>query len=318
MMVSLQIIGGLILLFLGGEALVRGAVKIAREYKISKLIIGVTIVAFGTSSPELLISLQAAIRESYDIALGNVIGSNIANIFLVLGVAAILYPISIQKELVRFDFHYMLIASLMLFLFVMTGVVGRIEGLVLLGILIVYTLSTLKRHKKNKDSDMLAQQVVEVEEQNFFKITKKRAIIMVILSVGFLGFGAHILVIGASELARMFNVSEAAIAVTIVAIGGSAPELATSVIAAYRKHSDIAVANVVGSNIFNILGVVGVTTLVTPIVSRSTLSFFDVWVMLFSSMLLYSFVRKKYIITRLNGFLFCVFYALYIIWQFAS
>jgi len=316
MMVFLQIVGGLLLLFLGGEALVRGSVKIAKEYKISKLIIGVTIVAFGTSSPELLITLQAALKESYDIALGNVIGSNIANSFLVLGIAAILYPINVQKELVKFDFHYMLIASLILFLFVMTGVISRIEGFILIAILFVYTLSTLKRHKNNK-SDSLAQQVAEVEEQNFFEVTKKIAFIMLLISVVFLTLGANLLVDGASDLARLFGVSEAAIAVTIVAIGGSAPELATSVIAAYRKHSDIAIANVVGSNIFNILGVMGVSSLVTPIVTRSSLSFFDIWVMLFSAMLLYSFVRKKYIISRINGMVLCVFYALYIIWQFA-
>lgn len=316
MMVFLQIVGGLLLLFLGGEALVRGSVKIAKEYKISKLIIGVTIVAFGTSSPELLITLQAALKESYDIALGNVIGSNIANSFLVLGIAAILYPINVQKELVKFDFHYMLIASLILFLFVMTGVISRIEGAISIAILFVYTLSTLKRHKNNK-SDSLVQQVAEVEEQNFFEVTKKIAFIMLLISVVFLTLGANLLVDGASDLARLFGVSEAAIAVTIVAIGGSAPELATSVIAAYRKHSDIAIANVVGSNIFNILGVMGVSSLVTPIVTRSSLSFFDIWVMLFSAMLLYSFVRKKYIISRINGMVLCVFYALYIIWQFA-
>lgn len=316
MMVFLQIVGGLLLLFLGGESLVRGSVKIAKEYKISKLIIGVTIVAFGTSSPELLITLQAAIKGSYDIALGNVIGSNIANSFLVLGLAAILYPVNVQKELVKFDFHYMLISSLILFLFVMTGVISRIEGAILIAILFIYTLSTLKRHKNNK-LDSLVQQVAEVEEQNFFEVTKNIAFIMVLISVVFLTLGANILVNGASDLARLFGVSEAAIAVTIVAIGGSAPELATSVIAAYRKHSDIAVANVIGSNIFNILGVMGVSSIVTPIVTRSSLSFFDIWVMLFSAMLLYSFVRKKYIISRINGMALCVFYALYIIWQFA-
>jgi cation:H+ antiporter len=317
MLVVFQIIAGFILLLLGGEALVRAAVKIAREYNISKLVIGVTIVAFGTSSPELLITLQASIKESYDIALGNVIGSNIANIFLILGIAAILYPIKVQKELVKFDIHYMIIASIMLFLFVMTGVIGRIEGVILIAILLIYTISTLKRHKNN-NNDMIALQVSEVEEQSFFEISKNMAILLVIVSIIFLGVGAHILVVGASDLARMFGVSEAAIAVTIVALGGSAPELATSVIAAYRKHSDIAVANVVGSNIFNIFAVIGFGALINPIISRSTLSFFDVWVMLFAALLFYSYVRKKYEITRLNGISFCFFYVLYIIWQFAS
>jgi cation:H+ antiporter len=157
-----------------------------------------------------------------------------------------------------------------------------------------------------------------VEEQSFFEISKNMAILLVIVSIIFLGVGAHILVVGASDLARMFGVSEAAIAVTIVALGGSAPELATSVIAAYRKHSDIAVANVVGSNIFNIFAVIGFGALINPIISRSTLSFFDVWVMLFAALLFYSYVRKKYEITRLNGISFCFFYVLYIIWQFAS
>ncbi len=133
-----------------------------------------------------------------------------------------------------------------------------------------------------------------------------------------LAFGANFLVEGAGDLARIFGVSEAAIAVTVVAIGGSAPELATSIVAAYRKHSDIAIGNVVGSNIFNILGVLGISSLASPIVTRSTLALFDIWVVLFASLLLFTFVKKKYSVSRFNGIVFLFFYALYIMWQFIN
>ncbi len=315
-MVLLQILAGLLLLFVGGEALVRGAVKIAKEYNISKLIIGVTIVAFGTSSPELLITLQATLKGLNEIALGNVVGSNIANSFLVLGIASILFPIKVDKALLRFDMPYMIVASFVLFAFVFTGYINRWESLVLLLILAIYTFTTLRRHKNLKD-DAMNSQVDEFEDQFHFEITHKRAIWMIVLGTIALAVGGDILVSGASKLAVALGVSDAAIAVTIVAIGGSAPELATSTIAAYRKHSDIAIANVIGSNIFNILGVLGLSTLVKPIVTHSTtIVLFDIWVLVFSAMLLFSFSKRKNKISRGNGIVFLIFYAIYISWQF--
>ena len=170
-MVFVNILGGLFLLFLGGESLVRGAVKIAQKFNISKLIIGITVVAYGTSSPELLITLQATMKDLNEIALGNVLGSNIANILLVLGISSILCPIKVDQELVKFDLTYMLIASFVLFGFVMTGNISRIEAVIFLAILGIYTLSTINRHKQNKNKDVMREQVSEIEEQfGFIKI----------------------------------------------------------------------------------------------------------------------------------------------------
>ncbi|MBT5827925.1 MAG: calcium/sodium antiporter [Alphaproteobacteria bacterium] len=313
----IQIFIGLALLFFGGESLVRGAVKLAQKFKLSKLITGITIVAYGTSSPELLITIQASLKGLSDIALGNVIGSNIANIFLVLGLVSILNPINVEKKLISFDLNYLLFASFILFAFIFTGEINYQKGLILLIALVIFTFSTYKRHKVNGESDPMLNQVDEIEEQFYFlNLTNKLAVILVVLGVFMLSFGANILVMGASELALQFGMSEAAIAVTIIAIGGSAPELATSVVAACRKHSDIAIGNVIGSNIFNILGVLGISSLISPIVTNSTLAIFDIWVLLFSSLLLFSFVSKKKLLSRLNGFTFLLFYSLYILWQF--
>ena len=314
-MMFFNIFAGFVLLFIGGESLVRGAVKIARDLKISPLIIGVTVVAYGTSSPELLITLQSVLKGFHEIALGNVIGSNIANILLVLGIAAVIYPIKVSKALVRFDLRYVFIASFALLFFVLSGSIGRIEGIIFIFILIVYTISTIKKHGREEVSEM-ENNPAEIEEQFFFlKVTFPVAIMLVVLGISYLSFGAHILVQGASNLARQFDISESVIAVTIVAIGGSAPELFTSVVAAMRKHSDLAIGNVIGSNLFNILGVLGISGLIRPISVVSTFSGFDIWVMVSAVILLYYFVRKKFVLSRLAGFIFLFFYALYIAFQ---
>lgn len=317
MILLIQILTGLTLLFLGGESLVRGAVKLAQKFNIPRLIIGITVVAYGTSSPELLITLQASLKNLNDIALGNVIGSNIANIFLVLGLVALLNPIIVEKKLIGFDLNYMIVTSFILFAFVLTGELNFMEGVIFILILLVYTISTYKRHQSNQGKDIMAEQVNEIEEQFFFlNLTNKLALILVITGVLMLSLGGHLLVKGASDLALNLGISEAAIAVTIVAIGGSAPELATSIIAAYRKHSDLAIGNVIGSNIFNILGVLGISSLISPLATNSSLAIFDIWVLLFATLLLTHYVNKKKAITFFNGVTFLFFYLLYIIWQF--
>lgn len=325
-MLFLQIFSGLLLLFLGGESLVRGAIEIAKKFNLSKALIAVTIVAYGTSSPELLITLKANLTDHTEIALGNVLGSNITNIFLVLGLAALLSPIHVHKDLVKFDMKYVIISSIALLFFMMSGFIGRIEALIFIVILLIYSVSTLKRHTKGKDESRI-EQTEEFEEHLKFKFNIYSAVIAFIAGIFMLAAGSHILVEGASELARFFNMSEAVIAVTVVSIGGSAPEIATSVIAAYRKHADIAIGNVIGSNIFNILGVLGISSLVKPIPTRgydvvsdaystsSTLAIFDIWVMVFASLLLYYVVKKNLLITRSKGIAFLFCYGLYILWQ---
>jgi len=324
-MLFLQIFSGLLLLFLGGESLVRGAIEIAKKFNLSKAFIAVTIVAYGTSSPELLITLKANLTDHTEIALGNVLGSNITNVFLVLGLASLLSPIHVNKDLVKFDMKYVIISSVALF-FMMSGFIGRIEASIFIVILLIYSISTLKRHTKGKDESRI-EQTEEFEEHLKLKFNIYSAIIAFVVGILMLAAGSHILVEGASDLARLFNMSEAVIAVTVVAIGGSAPEIATSVIAAYRKHADIAIGNVIGSNIFNILGVLGISSLIKPIPTRgydvvsdaystsSTLAIFDIWVMVFAALLLYYVIKKNLLITRSKGIAFLFCYGLYILWQ---
>ncbi len=311
----IYIIFGFLFLFTGGEFLVRGAIKIAKDLNLSKVIIGVTIVAYGTSAPEVFITLQAALKGLNDIAIGNIIGSNIANIFLVLGITALISPIKIPSILFKFDLKYLLISAIALLLFIFTYQIARLKAIILLFILIVYTISTFKRHKSTTDEDIIERSLKEIEEQFFsLTITSKVATFLIILGSILLVFGGHFLVTGASDLARYFDIPESVIAVTIVAIGGSAPELVTSVVAAYRKHSDIAIGNIVGSNIFNILGVLGISSLIKPMYSISSFADFDIWVMILASILLFFFARKL-IITKFQGMIFLFLYILYLTWQ---
>lgn len=328
-MIFLQVFSGLLLLFLGGESIVRGAVEIAKKFNLSKALIAVTIVAYGTSSPELLITLKSILTDHNEIALGNVLGSNVANILLVLGLASILCPINVNHDLVKFDMKYLIISSFALLFFILSGLIGRIEALIFLTILLVYTFSTLRRHNKSKEQARI-EETEEFEGQLKFKFNTYTATVAFILGIIMLTMGSHLLVEGATKLAREFNMSEAVIAVTIVAIGGSAPEIATSVIAAIRKHADIAIGNVIGSNLFNILGVLGISSLIKPIhtsvydistetyTTTSTLAIFDIWVVLFATLILYLFTRKKLLITRCNGIILLFFYGLYIAWQLLS
>ena len=324
-MILFNIIGGLLLLLLGGESLVRGAVKIAHKLNIPKTLIALTIVAYGTSSPELLISIQATLQDHHEIALGNILGSNIANIFLVLGLTAFISPITVNKDLVKFDMKYVLISAFALALFVMTGIIDRIHAIILLTVLIIYSYSTLKRHNNDKDQ-ALTNQTDEFETQFKFSNNLIIATLSLILGVVMLTAGSNMLIHGASDLAKLYNVSEAIIAVTIVAIGGSSPEIVTCIVAAYRKHSEIAIGNVIGSNIFNILGVMGITSLIKPVYTSiytnqnqtSNLAVFDIWVMLCATLILYFFIKKSFTISRTKGAIFLVLYAIYILWQYLN
>lgn len=244
---------GLLGLFLGGEYLVRGASSIARHFKLSPMVIGLTIVGFGTSAPELLVSVQAALEGQPAIAVGNVLGSNIANILLILGVSAAIAALMIPVQKLWRDLTFMLAATALVWWMLLDGTVSRLEGAVLVTGLIGFLLSAffLGAPEGQDDATPLPKMAVAVAQ------TIGGLVVLVI--------GARLLVDSATEIARTFGVSEAVIGLTIVAVGTSLPELATSVIAAMRKQTEIAVGNVVGSNIFNILGILGITALITPI-----------------------------------------------------
>lgn len=259
---------GLVALFFGGEYLVRGASGIARRYNLSPMVIGLTIVGFGTSAPELLVSVQAALAGQPAIAIGNVLGSNIANVLLILGCSAVIAPLLIPLRKVWRDLGFMAIATAALWLMLADGVITRAEGVMLIAGLIIFMSTAFifgKADVDDHDAMPLPGMAMAVAQ------TIGGLVVLVI--------GARLLVDNATLIARSFNVSEAVIGLTIVAIGTSLPELATSVVAAFRKQTEIAVGNVIGSNLFNILSILGITALITPIPAEPRFSNTDMpWV----------------------------------------
>ncbi len=296
------VFAGLIGLFFGGEALVRGSVGLARRMAISPLLIGLTVVGFGTSTPELLVSVEAALRGVPDIALGNVIGSNIANILLIVGLTALVWPIAVSGGTLRRDTGVMVAAALILVPIFAMGAIGRVAGLCLLAALAVYLAwAYLKPGDATPaDADMPASMA-----------TLPAALW---IGGGFIAllFGARFLVDGSVSIARGFGLSEAFIGLSIVAVGTSLPELATSIIAAFRRQSEIAIGNVIGSNIFNILGILGVTALITPIPVAPRFLGFDLPVMIAVSVVLAAILLTRAVIGRAVGAALLIGYALYI------
>ena len=250
--------GGLILLFLGGECLVRGSVAIAERFGISRLAVGLVVIGFGTSAPELVVSVQAVLSGSPDIAIGNVVGSNIANILLVLGVAALIAPIINRDSRIRRDVIVMAVATAALVAALAYGEISRLMGAVMLGALALYLALTYVFERNRKAS-------ADTAKGNDLPISLPLAIGAAVLGPVLLVIGARLMVDGATGIARSFGVSEAVIGLTVVAIGTSLPELATAIVAAFRRHADVVIANVIGSNIFNVLAVLGITAVISPI-----------------------------------------------------
>jgi cation:H+ antiporter len=243
---------GLVMLFFGGEALVRGASAVARHFHLSPMVIGLTIVGFGTSAPELLVSLQAALEGQPEIAIGNVVGSNIANILLILGISALIAPLIIPARRMWRDLGFMLAATAILWAMLLGTEITRTFGAILFLGLLIFLGVTFFFGKVEPEPDQ-----PEENQLKAWGFTIGGLIVLVI--------GARFLVDSAVEIATAFGISEAVIGLTIVAVGTSLPELATSVVAAIRKHTEIAVGNIVGSNIFNIFGILGITALISPI-----------------------------------------------------
>ncbi|MEO8244265.1 MAG: calcium/sodium antiporter [bacterium] len=298
------IVMGLIGLFLGGEALVRGSVNVARRLSISPLIIGLTVVGFGTSTPELLVSVQAALQGAPDIAVGNVIGSCVANLLLILGVTSLVTPIRIVGATLRRDTAVMVAAGLVLVPLFAIGEIGRWAGGVLvagLAFYLIWAVLTPGDHRPEEDGQSDPQMPV----------------LTALLWIGFgfaaLLFGAQFLVEGSVAIARDFGVSEAFIGLTIVAVGTSLPELATSLVAAFRRQTAIAIGNVVGSNIFNILGILGVTAIVRPIPVAPRFLTFDLPVLIVASLVVTGLILRQPQIGRVTGGLLLIGYVVYVI-----
>ena len=265
---------GLAGLFSGGEYLVKGASSIARHFGLSPMVIGLTIVGFGTSAPELLVSVQAALEGQPDIAVGNVLGSNIANILLILGVSGLIAPLLIPWNQLRRDIGIMLGATALVWFMLGDGVISRIEGAILFAGLIGFLTTAFLAGEVEVDADQAPLPPIW------------KAVVATLFGLIALVIGAHYLVQSASIIAREFGVSEAVIGLTVVAVGTSLPELATSVIAAFRKETDIAVGNILGSNVFNLFGILGATALIIPIPADPRFATLDMPVVAAASILL--------------------------------
>lgn len=295
---------GLLLLLGGGEALVKGAISLANRLGLSPLIIGLTVVGFGTSTPELLVSLQAALRGAPDIAVGNVVGSNIANILLILGVSAMVSPITVKISGLPRDVSVMVVAALVMCALGWLGNIPRWAGFLMIAVIIGYvaTVAILDRRKAAE---------LEADDEIKQKMAGWKEALALIGGLITLMFGADLLVDAATRLALGAGVSEAVIGLTIVAVGTSLPELATSLIAAFRGHSEVAVGNVVGSNIFNIFAILGVTASVMPIPVASTMAHVDIPLMLAVTLGFAAIVFLWHRISRRTGTLMVLGYAGY-------
>lgn len=306
----LQMLGGLAVLVAGAEILVRGSVGTALRFGLTPLLIGLTIVAFGTSAPELVVSIQAAYNGSDDIALGNIIGSNISNIALILGLAAIIQPLKVQASIIRKDVPILLGTSLLLVFFLMDGVITQLEGVIFFIGVVVFTVVSV-RMAKNETSILVKEEFEDVIPEK--KLPLWLNIVMIAAGLGLLIAGAKWLVDGAIEIAASIGLSEAVVGLTIVAVGTSLPELATSVMAAIKKEGDIAIGNVVGSNIFNILCILGITAIILP-VSQGGITTVDILLMLGLTVLLLPVLKSGYIVSRFEGAVLLVIYVVYTVY----
>jgi cation:H+ antiporter len=302
-------VAGLVLLVAGGEALVRGASRLALASGLSPLVVGLTVVAIGTSAPELAVSVQASVSGSTDLAIGNVVGSNILNVLLILGASALIAPLLVARQLVRQEVPVMIGVSLLLIALCADRVLSVGEGALLVGLLIVYTIALVVRSRREAAS-------VDIDFGDQSSWDRHWSVQVLLLAAGLtlLVIGARWLVAAALEFARDLGLSELVIGITIVAAGTSLPEAATSIIAALRGQRDIAVGNVVGSNIFNILGVLGVSAAVAPagLAVAPPVATFDLPVMVAVAVVCLPIFFTGYQITRWEGLLFLALYAAYI------
>jgi len=308
LMIAILIVGGLVLLFFGADWLVKGAVTMALHLGLSPLIVGLTVVALGTSLPEALVSVQASLDNQGGIALGNVIGSNILNIALILGLSALIQPLKVDSHLVKADVPLLVGASFLLMVLLEDFHISRMEGaLLLLGIVfyVCGNIMTVKRTSPEEDK-IEGMEIPEDPSKNLL-----RDIGFLILGLIALAFGSNFLVSGAVDLARIWGLSEALIGLTIVSIGTGTPELATALMAAYRKTADIAIGNAVGSNLFNIMFVVGLAGLVAPM-DATGINSSDLYVMFGLTILLLPTVWTGMVLDRKEGFLFVAIYVAYL------
>lgn len=294
-------------MLIGAEGLVRGASALALKIGISPLVVGLTVVAFGTSSPELVVSIGSALEGNSDIAIGNVIGSNISNIALILGITALINPIKVNVQVIKREIPIMIAVTLVFLLMFYDLSLSRLEGALLIAGIIFYTSISYYLSKKE------TQKVEEEFEQEIPAAKGKtyKSILFVVIGLACLAIGSKLFVDAAVELALIFNVSQVIIGLTIVAVGTSLPELITSIVASLKKEGDIAIGNVVGSNIFNLLSILGITAVILPIASEG-IKLIDLGMFLLTAVIMLPLARTGFVLKRWEGALLLAAYIIYV------
>ncbi len=301
---------GIIVLYFGAEGLVRGSSLLAKHLGIRPIIIGLTVVAFGTSSPEFVVSFMAAIHKNQDIALGNIIGSNIANIGLILGISALIHPLKVHRYTMKKEFPIMILASFAIYLMSLDHIIGFWDGALLtLGIILFILFQVLVSVNDRHEHKSLEKEYKSIIKNGspYFK-----NIALVVIGIIGLVVGSQMMVKSVINIARELGVSELVIGMTLMAFGTSLPELATSVISAIRKEADICVGNIVGSNLFNILFVVGIITMLNPLTVEKSLVRFEFPVMLAFTLVLFPFLKSNFVLNRMEGASLVIGYIVFI------
>ena len=298
---------GLALLILGGNLLLKSAVSISLKFNIAKILIGMTVVSFATSAPELIVSIKSAFLGSSDLAISNVLGSNIANIGLVLGIIILISPIKISKDIYKLDWPVMMLSAILFWVFILDLVIERYEGIILFSLLCISIIILIKH--QSHDEENIDLEVKEVDSLSL-------SIFLLILGSVLLYFGSEWFVLSAIDIANYFGVSERIIGITVVSVGTSIPELATSLVALLKKEKNISIGNLIGSNIFNVFAVLGITSILVPLnVTNLNIVNFDIYVMLFFAVIILPlmFFPKKLVLGRFEGLIIFSLYVVYIL-----
>lgn len=309
-----SIIAGLVVLAFGAELLIRGATELARRFGVSDLLIGLTLIGFGTSMPELVSSVQAALIGSPGVAVGSVVGSNVVNILFILGMSALIAPFAVERKAFKRDGAVVLAATIVMIWVSTTGEFSRVAGFAFIAAIVSYILFAFHTERRAPGSPTAEQHVAEGAEAKRGPKSPLLDVVFVIAGLGMLIFGANMLVTGAIKIAAALGVSETIIGLTIVAVGTSLPELVTSVMSALRGKSALALGNVVGSNIYNIFGILGVTAAISPVAAPAELVAFDNWVMLGATLLMILFATTRSRLDRLEGAAMVACYVGYVAW----
>ena len=297
---------GLFLLLISGDFLVKGAIQLSNRLGVSALLVSLTVVAFGTSAPELIVAIKATLSGSPGLAMGNVVGSNIANILLVLGLPTLIMGLKNNITDTKRSFGFMIAASVLFIMFGISGSFSWVYGIVLLSLLAFFLVDTFRQNSKKA----INNEILEFQQ----RISHSWWTIIFFLIVGVIGLplGADLLVTNASALAKSYGISDAIVGLTLVAIGTSLPELATTFVSVLRKKAEVVLGNLIGSNIFNLLAIIGITSLISPVPVDPTFIKFDFWVMLGASLLIAPFIFLNIQFNRLSGFLFVALYISYL------